>query len=200
MPRRQFGIPAAVLLLTVAPSAKAGPTIYTWGPLQGYGYYFDFHTGQTTYFSSRGGEITIGYDPNNLQDSYIRVTTGTRSTGEPGLEADANFGFTVHTGGADFEAHDSQGTYVGVEIFGDPGPLNRDGDPLSLAPLLGDPFSVDVVQGYHSGFTFFGEPGPEPSTLVMLPLGLAGVALAGAARPARRGRDLEGTPAAPPRA
>ena len=81
---RQLLIPAAVLAMVLAlpwghPRALGGT--YTWGPIVGYGYYISYDDNQFIPFSTGNGEVTIGYDPDNLDASYIDVSTGSPGYG-----------------------------------------------------------------------------------------------------------------------
>jgi hypothetical protein len=76
---------------------------------------------------------------------------------------------------------------VGAAIIGNPGPLDCRGDPLSLDSLLGDKAYVVISQSYHGNMlTFSGQSIPEPSSLLMLALGIGGISVACVARFQRR--------------
>jgi hypothetical protein len=95
VPRRRLRIPAAILLLVLAPpcgrtEAMAGLVTYDWAPLVGGGYFVTYPEGQFIPIHTYDGELTIGYDPDSLRSSYIEF-----STGSPGYGADGDINFTV---------------------------------------------------------------------------------------------------------
>ena len=177
MPRRKLLVPAAVLLVFAAspwghPVASAG-----WTPVVGGGSYFDTNSsGGLTYFTTRNGSFDIFYDPNNLEASSIYV-----STGSPGYSADADRYFSVSNGGTTFSAYYGNGGTVTLNFEGNPGPLNSDGDPLSLNDLDRSGGIVLVEPSYNVDELFFSgqfASVPEPSSLLTYSLGIGVVLLA----------------------
>jgi hypothetical protein len=180
----QLRIPAAVFLLVLSPpwghtEATAGLVTYTWAPITGGGYFVTYPQNQVLRFSTSNGELTIGYDPDDLQASYIDV-----STGSPGYGEYAAYSFTVSMT-ADYvnlTAYDPIGGRATASLIGNPGPLTPQGIPESLDSLLGDQAIVGAFGGFHDGLTFGGQSVPEPSSLLMLALGLGGLPLVYAVR------------------
>lgn len=177
MPRRKLLVPAAVLLVFAAspwghPVASAG-----WGPVVGGGSYFDTNSsGGLTYFTANNGSFFITYYPDNLEASSIYV-----STGSPGYRADADRFFSVSNGGTTFSAYYGNGGTVTLSFTGNPGPLNSDGDPLSLDDLEHSGGIVLVEPSYNVDELFFSgqfASVPEPSSLLTITLGIGGVGLA----------------------
>ena len=189
---RQLLILAAVLSIVVAspwghPQALGGT--YTWAPIVGNGYYMSYDDGQFISFSTGNGEVTIGYDPDNLDASYIDVSTGSPGYG---VFDPYDCSISVSAYGVSFTADDRTGGSVYVVLAGNPGPLNSQGDPESLNSLLG-PCAVSAYGGFQYGLFFTGQSVPEPTSLLTLALGIGQVSLACAAghmrkRPGWRGR------------
>ena len=179
---RQATILVAAFLLLLAPpfgppEASAGQVLYEWGPIVGYGYVVTYPENQFIDFTTRNGGLTIGYDPDDLMDSFIAF-----STGSPGYDVIAR---DITVSGDTFTAMYQNGGTITVSIDGDPGPLDGNGDPVSLSPLLRDLASVDVTPSYHGlQLTFSGAQVavPEPTSLLTLALGIGWVAASSAAR------------------
>ena len=194
---RQAMILVAVPLLLLAPpsgppEASAGRVLYEWGPIVGYGHIVTYPENQYIDFTTRDGELTIGYDPDDLVDSFIEFSTGSR-----GYDVIAR---DITVSGSTFTAMYQNGGTITVTIAGDPGPLDGNGDPVSLSPLLGDLATVDVTPSYHGlQLTFSGAQiaVPEPTPLLTLALGIGWVAASSAAR--RGERTGPSTARRPPR-
>lgn len=178
---RRLLFPAAVLAMVLAPPwghPEALGGTYTWGPLIGGGYDVPYDGDQYISFNTRNGSMTIGYDPDNLDASYIDV-----STGGPGYTflAEYDFSISVSATGVTLTADDRTGGSAYVFLAGNPGPLNSQRDPESLNSLLGPRASVGAQGGFHNNFYFSGQSVPEPSSLLTLALGISEVSLAYAA-------------------
>ncbi len=183
---RQLLIPAAVLAMVLAPPwghPRALGGTYTWSPIAGYGYYITYPDNQFIPFNTRSGEVTVGYDPDNLDASYIDV-----STGSPGYSDSDPYDFSVSVSadGVTLTAADGSGGSACVFLGGNPGPLDAQGDPESLNSLLGPCMSVGANGGFHNELFFSGQSVPEPSSLLTLALGIGEVTLAYAARRMRK--------------
>jgi hypothetical protein len=185
LPRRPR-VAAAGPLLALALALLPGPATagtYTWGPIIGLGNDQPPPLYQPIYFSSSGGTLTIDYDPNDLVHSRIDVETGNPAYGATG----SFLTVSVLPGSVTITGSFQLGGVVGATIFGDPGPLDSQGNPLSLDSLLGDKVEVGVSPSYHSNeLTFRGQSVPEPSSLLTLALGIGGVSVARAVRRLKR--------------
>ena len=172
---RQLLIPAAVLAMVLAspwghPRALGGT--YTWASIAGYGYYITYPDNQVIPLGI--AEVTIGYDPDNLNASFIDVSLGDQGYGDSDLY---DFSVSVSADSVGLTADDRTGGIVFVSLAGNAGPLNSQGDPESLNSLLGPCMSVTAYGGFHNQFYFNGQSVPEPSSLLILALGIGEVAL-----------------------
>ena len=183
---RRLLILAAVFSMVLAPPwghpQSLGGT-YTWSPIVGYGYDITYPDNQFIPFSTRSGQVTVGYDPDNVDASYIDVSTGGPGYGD---SDPYDFSISVSAHGVSLTADDRTGGSAYVFLAGNPGPLNSQGNPESLNSLLGPCASVTVYGGFHDGLYFSGQSVPEPSSLLTLALGIGGVSLAYAARRMRQ--------------
>jgi hypothetical protein len=180
MLRRQRPVLAAVGLLILGvswppTSASAGFVIYRWSGLVGVGSYYDQFTGSLTDFTTNDGVLTVGYDADNLFASYIDVDTG-----RAGYEERADNFFEIWTMPTQVSlcATPGSGASIEVTLDGALGPPDADGNPESLAALLGAPAYVTVTPGYHIDLAFAGAAVPEPASLTMLAIGAIGIAVA----------------------
>ena len=135
--------------------------------------------------------MTIGYDPNNLDASYIDVSSGSQGYGESALN---DFAVSVSAHGVSLSADDRTGGSAELFLAGNPGPLNSQGDPESLNSLLGPRMSVGAYGGFHNELYFSGQSLPEPSSLLTLALGIREVSLARAARRMGKRPGWRGSP------
>jgi hypothetical protein len=174
---RPISISAAAFLLLLAPpygqsGASAGTMTAVWGPIGGLGYYVTYPQAVFLYFATFDGELTIGYDPADLRESFIEL-----STGRPGYGAAASgLDVVVSADRVTFTGEFELGGEIRASFVGDPGPLDPLGHPESLDPFLGDPVEVVVSPSYHGDqLTFSGRTIPEPSSLLILTIGIGGV-------------------------
>jgi hypothetical protein len=185
--RHRCGLASVALSILAAlaapPAASAGFAIYRWGPVVGYGSYFNTSTGQTTDFTTNDGDLSIGYDPDQILSSYIDINTGS-----PGYEVRTTGPLSISASSTEVLLSASYGTggNVYVTLDGNPGPLNSDGNPESLNPLLDHPAYVTVTPAYHIELTFVGAAVPEPSSFASLAIGCGVASIACAMRSERR--------------
>lgn len=197
MQERMWKAAALAVLISAwgNPAATAGAVQYTWGPLSGSGTYSSTGVGPFISYTTTSGYLDLTYDPNNILNDVI--------LGYVGDPVDGTFGgpqpidnFSVTLSGDYLTFADTSGladATFDVVLAGTPGPLAPDGLPESLAGFLAEPAGVYAAVGSTLGTGFFfrgsaadselpGPPAPEPSSLVMLTLGLGGAILV------RRGR------------
>jgi hypothetical protein len=173
--RWRIFVPVAALLLFSPPcgltEASAGMSYYSAYPVVGSGYYIDYPLNQLSRFNFFDGSVGIGYDPDNLESSFIYVSSGTA-----GYSVGAYVGFRVSVSsvGVTFSALEPDGSSASAFFFGDPGPLNSDGIPVSLDYLDAENATAFITGagGYHDEYYFSGQSIPEPSSIAMLPVGI----------------------------
>lgn len=152
-------------------TARAGLVVYNWGPFEGEGYVLPYFVNEPIPFSFNNGALTIGYDPDDLSDSYIEVSAG-------GITEYAweDFTVTLVSGQISFVAYDDSGGDAYASFTANPGPLNAQGLPDSLDTLLGQSFTVGASGGFHNQFYIDGGVLPEPPSLFTFGIG-AGIVL-----------------------
>jgi hypothetical protein len=150
-----------------SPRASVAGTFYSWSPLHGAGWEDNYSLNddyQT--FATDTGSLTVYWDPASMiPDSYVAASSGT----------------------AGYEVMAYNPSWAGDMLTG----VGLDGATVTVFFSGGD-VSVSVQGGYHQEFGFQLQSVPEPSSLLMLPLGMAGVALGLAARRARKRRGSRG--------
>jgi hypothetical protein len=179
----------AVLLLALPspclPSASAGT--YTWGPIAGIGYYQAPPLYETVYFTAYDGTLSLNYNYNpGGGGGDLSMEFSLPSVGFDAIAGGA-FTATAEGGGVLLSAEYSTGGVISVFAPGALGPVDADGEPMSLTLLTTSPVYVGVSPMYHGlELTFSGQSVPEPSSLLTLALGISAVAVAAAARHVRR--------------
>jgi hypothetical protein len=171
MHRRLPCVAAIALLLTLPSVASAGTSYLLLTPISGYGYGVD-DNGITGYFTTNDASLTIVYDPDNLTGSYLTLDAGGYSA-----TTDSDFTVSVVRGGVQFSglSREESGQTIGAFVYGDPGPLDVNGNPLTLDGLTNYAY-VGAMPGYHIGFYFNGSV-PEPSSLLSFAIGIVAVVL-----------------------
>jgi hypothetical protein len=180
---------AVAMAACAGPTASAGPVRYEWTPMAGIGYYLKPPTDQMVPFQSWDGTLSITYDPDNSANDLISA-----SIGDP-----VGMGFGAGGFGGSFNVS-LRGDYLFlsgtsgyglstayVSLTGDPGPLTADGLPETLDGFLGQEVQVGGGTGSNEGGGVFfrgvaGPGAPEPPGLLMLALGIGGIALTRAKR------------------
>jgi hypothetical protein len=171
------------------PEASAGTVQYEWAPVAGGGMYQQSQGPGSGSFESYDGYLIINYDP----DNPLACTAGA-FVGAPikeGFGAGGGGGagtLAITLSGDELLLHGSNiASSISVALTSDPGPLNSLGLPETLGGFLGQSAHVSGGVGKCQPLFFFfvgqaGPGAPEPSGLLILALGIGGIALARAKR------------------
>jgi hypothetical protein len=173
------------------PAASAGPVQYEWVPIAGHGTYSATGIGPFVPYESFDGSLMITYDPDNSANDIFVGAIGppvNMSFGASGAVSFSTIGVAL-TGDILTLSGSSPLAFstIDVTLTGDPGPLTPGGLPETLDGFLGQLAQVSGAVGSRQGRGAFfngvaGAGAPEPSSLLMLALGLGGIALARAKR------------------
>jgi hypothetical protein len=166
--------------LAATTPAHAGPVTYTWTPMAGSGY--SYYGDQMTGFSFWDGTLSITWDPDNPYNNDVGASTGvpTVGSGATGYAVWAELsGDSLALGG------NISYSWINVQLWGTPGPLNAQGLPLTLDGYLNQDATVTgridyIAEGRGAYYQGFAGPGaPEPPGWLLMALGAGGVMAGG---------------------
>jgi hypothetical protein len=171
-------------------SRPAEADSFTWSHIAGTGSYKPSFFSPLVDFSTADAVLTISYDLYifGIRRGLLRLSLPDLGVDVVYQSGPAFYHFPGGGGiGVAFSAENLDSGYATAVLTGDPGPLDRFGNPLSLEGMLGNPVAVDAHPPNAFDLTFFSSrPVPEPSALLMLALGIGGVSLACAGRCMKR--------------
>jgi hypothetical protein len=158
-PLRIFVMGSFAFLTHMGPSStRAGSITYEWGPLTGSGYHIAYPGNQETTFTTNDAWLSVVYDPDNPSMTEIEL-----SSGSPGywVLADTQVRILASSTSLCIAAFGSNGQYASVSFAGNVGPLNAQGDPVSVGCLAGASVTASGNGGYHDEFSFTVQSFPE---------------------------------------
>jgi hypothetical protein len=190
---------ATLLGFALAPSCAHGQgNVYTWN-FSGSGTYSPSLINPGPYDFSSSGTLSIYYgEPNPTASVVGAISVTFDSPVIAPFPILYNLDTISATSSSTSFVGDFAGQIIDVSFNGNPGPLNAPGGiPVTLNAQLGQDGTFSILQNpisYGAPDTFNGalSPVPEPSSLLMLALGLGGVAIASCARRSRKPRGRIG--------